>query len=160
MPNHARGLGRRGGVRKHQVLKPFAEAFWGKVIVGEGCWQWKSSTNGHGYGRIRTSASHTELAHRISWMMTNGEIPADRFVLHRCDNRRCVNPGHLFLGTYLDNNRDMVVKGRHWRHTQTHCKHGHPFSGENLYIAKKTGQRVCRTCRADSLRAHRGKVAS
>ena len=51
-------------------------------------------------------------AHRASWMFANGPIPEGMYVLHRCDNRRCVNPGHLFLGTDRDNMDDMIAKGR------------------------------------------------
>lgn len=71
------------------------------------CWEWTAFRLSNGYGLL-----HTGLAHRFSWKIANGEIPKGLFVLHKCDNRSCVNPAHLFLGTQLDNMRDMHSKGR------------------------------------------------
>lgn len=130
------------------VLKPFVARFWAKVQEApSGCWNWTGSTSGRfGYGHIRTSKRNTENCHRISWMMANGDIPDGFCVLHRCDNPSCVNPAHLFLGTYLDNNRDMAAKGRHWCHSKTHCKHGHEFSPGNTFT-QSGGGRGCIACR-------------
>lgn len=81
-----------------------------------GCWEWRRNFNIAGYGMIwmkgDKGADRSERAHRLSWVAWRGPIPAGMAILHRCDNRRCVNPDHLFLGTRADNNRDCVAKGR------------------------------------------------
>ena len=79
-----------------------------------GCWIWNASVTNSGYGRIREAGfgSKTLLAHRVSWEIHNGPIEDRKLVLHKCDVRRCVNPNHLFLGTYSDNAQDREEKGR------------------------------------------------
>jgi len=83
-------------------------------MVASGCWNWTGAITAGGYGRIRQAGanSKTLLAHRVSWTLFRGPIPRGIIICHRCDNRRCVNPDHLFLGTYTDNARDRDAKGR------------------------------------------------
>ena len=87
-----------------------AVRFWRRVVKSEGCWEWAGPCNEGGYGRV--TWNHRRVAHRISWEMAYGPIPEGLFVLHHCDNRRCVRPEHLFLGTANDNIQDMNAKGR------------------------------------------------
>ncbi len=124
------------------------ERFFGKIeqpATGASCWIWAASRNPEGYGHFFFDGQVIG-AHRYSWIRKFGAIPDGLCVLHRCDNPRCVNPEHLFLGTKDDNNQDKVKKGRHTWGNKTHCIRNHPLSGDNLYIAKTTGARICREC--------------
>ncbi len=89
------------------------ERFWEKVDKkGEDeCWNWNASRMAGGYGKFKYNGE-TVGAHRISWILHHNNIPEDIQVLHRCDNRKCVNPKHLFLGTHQDNMKDMENKNR------------------------------------------------
>jgi hypothetical protein len=88
------------------------DRFWTHVTKadGDGCWTWNTAKPGE-YGRLGIGGSN-DLAHRYSWTLHNGPIPNGLYVLHKCDNRPCVRPDHLFLGTHIDNVRDMCAKGR------------------------------------------------
>lgn len=77
------------------------------------CWNWTASTQG-GYGQIKLPGTRRQIrAHRLSYLRNVGPIPEGKMVLHRCDNRRCCNPEHLFLGDAGGNARDMKSKDRH-----------------------------------------------
>lgn len=76
------------------------------------CWEWTGTHHRQGYGYTWTRDKYI-LSHRYVWIITNGEIPDDLKVLHKCDNPCCVRPSHLFLGTQLDNMKDRKQKNRH-----------------------------------------------
>jgi hypothetical protein len=76
-----------------------------------GCWNWKMSVQSAGYGQVKISGQ-SWTTHRASWTVHRGPIPFGLDVLHTCDNTRCCNPEHLFLGDQLDNYRDAVAKNR------------------------------------------------
>ena len=92
--------------------EPLALYFYRRVHLTEGCWEWTGcidKTLGYGNGMYNGRAMK---AHRLSWTMFHGSVPSGLSVLHHCDNRRCVNPTHLWLGTQKDNQQDAVRKNR------------------------------------------------
>lgn len=83
----------------------------------DSCWVWTGPKYPRGYGCCGRG-----YAHRVAYERAVGTIPEGQFVCHRCDNRLCCNPAHLFLGTARDNTQDMIAKGRHWRQQEHHAK--------------------------------------
>ena len=87
--------------------------FWDKVDVKgpNDCWEWQAGLNNSGYGSFRFNGK-IQTAQRASYLLNVGEIPEGMVVRHKCDNRACVNPAHLELGSYSENNQDMVNRDR------------------------------------------------
>lgn len=89
------------------------ERFYSKIeiIPFHDCWEWVGAASSDGYGVIRINGKNIR-SHRFSYKEFIGYIPKEICVCHKCDNHKCVNPKHLFLGTNKDNMQDMVKKGR------------------------------------------------
>lgn len=99
-------------------MRPIAERFWSKVRKTRGCWTWIGARTGHGYGMLGRGrrGEGNVYAHRLSFELNRGPIPEGLLVLHRCNKFACVNPRHLYVGTYRDNlmqaYRDGLNPGR------------------------------------------------
>ncbi len=89
--------------------------FGRRVIDSNNCWL-LSGLDPANYAQTYFDGAYYQT-HRLAYWLLVGEIPAGKFVLHRCDVPGCFNPEHLFIGTQLDNMRDMAAKGRNWRRT-------------------------------------------
>lgn len=95
-----------------QMRVPLKERFFKKVrVVESGCHEWQGYVAKNGYGQVGGDDQKVIYVHRAAWLLANGD-PGTAYVLHECDNRRCVNLDHLFLGTFTDNMADMERKGR------------------------------------------------
>lgn len=120
-----------------------------------GCWEWAGSRGSQGYGRViaHDHGWRQERAHRASYEVHRGPIPAGMVVRHRCDNPPCVNPEHLILGSQGDNMQDMVERER-TVHARAECKRGHDLTAPDAYVSHTQPDRHgenytvhrCRTC--------------
>lgn len=130
---------------------PMDVRFWKHVRIGtpSECWEWTGNRMQNGYGTLRCPGREGGIvtAHRYSAMLNFGMFDRRLQVNHQCDNRSCVNPAHLYLGTHEDNMRDLRTRRRHLAHSQTHCKRGHEFTPENTRLYH--GRRHCRTCQRE-----------
>jgi len=102
-----------------------------------GCWEWTKDTRGHGYGSVKV-CNKKIMAHRMSYKLFVGPLPDGLYVLHRCDNRLCINPDHLFVGTDSDNKRDCADKNRHpqlWLEGEDNP--GSKLTGEDVFKIKE-----------------------
>jgi hypothetical protein len=132
--------------------------FWRKVeVIPNGCWLWTAGKFSNGYGCFYLGGKprRNALAHCFSYEHFVDRVPVDRELDHLCRVRHCVNPQHLEPVTRSENLLRSPLIGIANR--KTHCKNGHPLSGENLYLSQ--GKKHCRECRLARKRAHRARIA-
>jgi hypothetical protein len=128
------------------------DRFWRKVKTPEtesDCWEWIASRHKSGYGKYSVSRSRWTGAHIVSYTTLVGDVPCGLELDHLCRVRHCVNPSHLEPVTRRENllRGDTFVARNILR---THCPHGHPYLGENLFM--KNGTRQCRECSRERMR--------
>jgi hypothetical protein len=117
-------------------ITPAGERLLKRITINEetGCWEWQGAVNNIGYGMIR-DGKKMRTTHRVSYEYHTGDIPDDKCVLHTCDNRKCANPDHLWIGTHKENIEDMISKGRdNWSpQEQITCEHCGYTCGKNMH---------------------------
>jgi HNH endonuclease len=134
-----------------RVNKVFFDNFIPEPMSG--CWIWiKAGQYGYGYMILNKKKIR---AHRLSWIIHNGDIPEGLLVCHKCDVKCCVNPNHLFLGTGDDNMQDMIKKNRCkfiGAPRKEKCKRGHTIVGS------KRNERACQACKRITQRQRRKSI--
>lgn len=122
------------------------ERFWLRVekLSDDACWEYSGYLS-HGYGRFHYRG-RAFFSHRISFLISNGDIPDHLVIDHICRNRACCNPAHLRAVTLRTNVLENSESVTAYNAQATHCKRGHPLSGINLKPTRTGGQRVCATC--------------
>lgn len=126
-----------------------------RVAIVDGCWVWRGVKDRAGYGRV---GRRGRAAHRVSYELHRGPIPAGLELDHLCRNRACVNPAHLEPVTHEENVRRGEAGSNNRR--KMFCPAGHPYDGENLYVrrGRRWTARVCRLCYRASDARRRARV--
>lgn len=126
---------------------PLHQRFWGKVLIGDGCWEWIAGRNHQGYGQFHDAPRHQVQAHRFAYEWIVGPIPDGLELDHLCSNKPCVRPDHLEPVTALINQR---------RWYPSRCPQGHTY--DTVYrTAKGYVGRRCKTCDAATTARYRAK---
>lgn len=123
--------------------------------TARGCWEWQGSLGPHGYGQTSWYGKPWRV-HRLVYRLWNGEFPQNLDVCHACDNKRCCNPGHLWLGGQQANSLDIVYKGNHYKAARAHCPRGHAYAEHGVIHSTKKTWRICKICARGRWRVRAG----
>jgi len=136
---HSVACGKVGGSHTAEFSMEQLDKLLTKTVrTKTGCLEWRGRVNAQGYGMVIYNDREWRV-HRLMWTITNGPVPQGLYVLHKCDNRICCEPDHLFIGTQRDNIADMIAKGRgRWRRNLAKMTDDELF---NLLEGKHTCQR-------------------
>jgi hypothetical protein len=115
-----------------------------RVDTKTGCWVWTTALMANGYAQFRWSKSKNGYGHRFAYEHFVGPIPEERVLHHTCGNKACVNPDHLQVVTQREHVLELTKGEAAKNALKTHCKRGHPLSGDNLAVYR--GHRRCLTC--------------
>lgn len=137
------------------------DRFWAKVNIGgpDECWEWTAGVTRNGYGQFNLKP-RLFYARRIAFLLGQQKQPTGLLVCHKCDNRLCCNPSHLFLGTHSDNMSDCASKGR----LNTTDRHGELHSRARLSekdiheIRKSDESQACLSARYGVCQAHISRI--
>ena len=123
-----------GVLRSAKATDP-AKRFWTLADTSspDGCWPWHAAIDKDGYGRFELPGHRQATVHRFAYELAIGPIPEGRSVLHHCDNRSCVRPDHLFVGTHTDNMQDAKRKGRKYGRHPAHAK----LTAEQVHVIRE-----------------------
>ena len=147
-------------IEKTHIPEPYASKVRARILASvkdvDGCWEWQKSLTVHGgYAQMMLSLEpkkpHLYTGHRASWLVFRGDIAAGLQIDHLCRNRKCVNPDHLEPVSPKENTVRGEVSREGIRSTTPlrHCSHGHPMTGDNIYVYSNKGKpkTLCNTCR-------------
>ena len=137
---------------RRTVIQRFVDSV--DIKHGE-CWLWQGAPNSTGYGKFWDGVKSVTPSRWLFQQFHPATLRQDQHICHTCDTPTCVNPDHLYLGNSSANTLDAVARGRNHYANKTHCPHGHPYEGENLY--RSTVGRQCRVCNRLACKKWRAK---